>query len=100
MTNKVAVITSDRGVSLKKVALDIGMVIEKAGVAKVKYIMRPDLNPFLYKDVSHAIVVMPFDPVHVIPYFFLARELKVNGKKVYFYTTIEGRARMLHQTTG
>jgi len=94
MSNKVAIITSDRGISLKKVALDIGMVIEKTGVTKVKYVMRPDLNPFLYKDVSHAIVVMPFDSVHVIPYFFLARELKVNGKKVYFYTTIEGRVKM------
>jgi len=94
MSDKVAIITSDRGVSLKKVALDIGMVIEKAGVAKVKYIMKPDLDPFLYKDVSHAIVVMPFDSVHVIPYFFLARELKVNGKKVFFYTTIEGKIKI------
>jgi len=91
----VSIITSDRGVSLQKVAKDIGDVLTKSLKAKVDYIYYANVDMSLYKNSKHAIVVMTFDPAFVTPYFFLARELKVRGKKVLFYTTVEGRVKML-----
>jgi len=92
----VAIVTSDRSVSLQRVANDIGNVLKANGVSNIKYILSANADPRLYEGVDTAIVVMTFDPAWVIPYLFLARSLKVRGKTSLFYTTVEGRVRRVH----
>ncbi|RLE65534.1 MAG: hypothetical protein DRJ38_03550 [Thermoprotei archaeon] len=92
----VAVITSDRSVSLQRVANDIIYVLRKHGYQNTRLILSANADPMLYQDVFMAIIVMTFDPAWVLPYCYLARTLKTRGKRVFFYTTIEGRARRVH----
>jgi len=92
----VAIVTSDRSVSLQRVANDIGNVLKANGVSNIKYILSANADPRLYEDVDSAIIVMTFDPAWVIPYLYLARSLKVRGKTSLFYTTVEGRVRRVH----
>lgn len=85
------VITSHRSVSLQKVAHHVAAVLDGLGF-KVKGILGvANADPTLYDDVSFAVIVMTFDPVWANPYFYLYRMLKNYGKRVVFYTTIEGR---------
>lgn len=92
----VAIITSDRSVSLQRVANDIALTLKEGGVKNVRIILSANADPRLYKDIDMAITVMTFDPAWVIPYLFLARSLKVKGKISLFYTTIEGRVKRVH----
>jgi len=92
----VVVVTSDRSVSLQRVANDIKYVFNKNGIHNVKLILSADADPSTYKEVDTAIIVMTFDPAWVLPYMYLARALKNRGKKVFFYTTTEGRIKRIH----
>ncbi|MCD6487803.1 MAG: glycosyltransferase [Desulfurococcales archaeon] len=93
---EVAVITSDRSVSLQRVANDIIKVFRENGVRNVKLILSANADPRLYKDVNYAITVMTFDPAWVKPYLFIARMLRTMGRTSLFYTTTEGRIRRVH----
>jgi len=93
---RVAIITSDRSVSLQTVSNHIKEVLEKNGIVDVKMILSPVANPVLYKDVSTAIIVMTFDPAWVIPYCYLYHSLRYRGKQVFFYATVEGRVKPPH----
>jgi len=90
------IVTSDRSVSLQRVAFEIKDVLIKYGVRVRRIILSPNANPYLYRDVDGAIVVMTFDPAWVIPYLLIARELRVQGKFGLFYTTVEGRVLRTH----
>jgi len=92
----VAIITSDRSVSLQRVANDIGNVLRESGISNVKLILSARAEPRLYTDIDAAITVMTFDPAWVIPYLYLARSLKVRGKTSIFYTTVEGKIKRVH----
>jgi len=89
----VAIVTSDRSVSLQRVANDLGEVLRENGVRKVRHVLAANADPRLYADVDTVVVVMTFDPAWAVPYFFLAWERRQRGNKVIFYTTIEGRVR-------
>ncbi|MEM1820423.1 MAG: glycosyltransferase [Thermosphaera sp.] len=89
---RVAIVTSDRSVSLQGVASTIGRVLEGRG-ASVKLVLSPVMSSATYEGVEGAVVVMTFDPIWATPYFSLAWLLEYNGIRTVFYTTIEGRAR-------
>ncbi|RLG59004.1 hypothetical protein DRN86_04920, partial [Candidatus Geothermarchaeota archaeon] len=94
--HSIAVVTSNRSVSLQRVAAEIIYVLKRNGIHNVKLVLSADANPALYRDVYAAIIVMTFDPAWVTPYAFLARELRSRGRKVLFYTTTEGRIKRVH----
>jgi len=88
---QIALVTSDRSVSLKNVANTIADCFRKHGFTDIKMIYSPNANPALYKDVSFTIIVMTMDPAWIIPYCYIYHALKRKGKKVVFYTTVEGK---------
>lgn len=87
------IITSNRSVSLKNVAQEIGSVLSENSIG-VQYMYYPVLDPVLYNSIDYAIIVMSFDPVWFTPFAYLYRRLKTMGKKVFFYTVVEGRPRI------
>ncbi|MHC1594329.1 MAG: glycosyltransferase [Methanotrichaceae archaeon] len=93
---RVSIITSDRSVSLQRVANDIASVFRESGARSVRVVLSARADPRLYNETDVAIVVMTFDPAWIVPYAYVARALKVRGKRVFFYTTVEGRIRRVH----
>lgn len=90
MSKRVAIYTSNRAISLQKVAQHIGYVLEDCGDCKVTYVFSPNLDPTLFERHDAAIVMMPFDVIWVLPYFYIAWRYWYSGKRYVFYTTIEG----------
>jgi len=87
----VGILTSNKGVSLIKVALDIGKVIKKETGAKVKIFKGYDIEAFHMPEDTKFIVVMSFDPSPALPYFYTAWKLQRRYGRLLFYTTIEGK---------
>jgi glycosyltransferase involved in cell wall biosynthesis len=46
---------------------------------------------YVIKNRDDALIVMSVDPLHVLPWFLLARDLKVRNVKCYYYGTTEGK---------
>ena len=87
---RVGIVTSEKSVSLQKVARDVGFVLEESGFEIPKVILSPVADPFLYEDLDAIIVVMTFDTFWATPYFYLCWRFRREGRKCIFYTTIEG----------
>jgi len=87
----VGIVTSNKGISLIRVAVDIGRIIKEETGAKVKVFKGYDAELFRMPEDSKFIIVMPFDPSPALPYFYTAWELRKFYSKVLFYTTIEGK---------
>ncbi len=87
---KVAIITSNRSVSLKKVAKDIELVARKEFGMETVFMEYPRYEPSEIKTLSGAVTVMTFDPIWVTPFTWFCRELRLEGVKCVFYTTVEG----------
>jgi len=87
---RVGIVTSEKSVSLQKVARDVGFVLEENGFEIPKVILSPVADPFLYEDLDAIIVVMTFDTFWATPYFYLCWRFRREGRKCIFYTTIEG----------
>jgi len=90
---KVVIYTSERSVSLQRVASDIRDVLEDNGVEVVRTVLTANAHPKCYSDCDAAVFVMTFDPVWAKPYFVTAWLVKDEGLRVAFYTTIEGYPR-------
>ena len=88
---RLVLVTSNRSVSLRKVAEDIASVARGLGFDEVVTRLYPAFDYNFFKDTTLMITVMTFDPVWVTPFAVLHREVANMGIKVIFYTTIEGR---------
>jgi glycosyltransferase involved in cell wall biosynthesis len=50
------------------------------------------VDPYdVIKNRDDALIVMSVDPLHVLPWFLLARDLKVRNTRCYYYGTTEGK---------
>ncbi|MEM4805028.1 MAG: glycosyltransferase [Thermofilaceae archaeon] len=90
---KVVIYTSEKGVSLKKVAHHIGDTLASAAGAEVRYVYGPDISEDRYADADAVLIAMPFDVVWALPYFYVAWRAWYLGKPYAYYTTIEGDVR-------
>jgi glycosyltransferase involved in cell wall biosynthesis len=88
---RVGIFTSNRAVSLQKVALDISSVLTEMGIEPTIEYGGYSLKTLL--KIDGGIAVMPVDLVHCIQYMYLCYRLKTIGKKAIFYGTIEGYVR-------
>jgi len=89
---KLRVYTSEKAVSLKRVARDIADVAAREpGVSEVEITYGANVDPALVRDSDAAIVVMPFDVVWAITYMYIAWEFWNASKPSLYYATIEGR---------
>jgi len=90
-----AIITSERAVSLRKVANDIARAakayVPKAVLEDIVFFYGLTDEVLDLRPNDRAVVVMPFDPSPAITYFWVAWELQKTVKRLVFYTTIEGR---------
>lgn len=84
------VLTSNKGVSLQTVAMHITKVA--LGLGKEAGFVPNIVDPYnIIKNHDDALIVMSVDPLHVLPWFLLARDLKVRNTKCYYYGTTEGK---------
>jgi len=84
------VLTSNKGVSLQTVAMHITKVALSLG--KQAVFVPNIVDPYdVIKNRDEALIVMSIDPLHVLPWFLLARDLKVRNTKCYYYGTAEGK---------
>lgn len=93
MSNKIAIYTSNRAISLKKVASHVGKVLEKSCDSVITYVYGPNLDPEIVRENDGCIVIMPFDTVWCLPFFYIAWKFRYENKTGLFYTTIEGDPR-------
>jgi len=84
-------VTSNRSVSLRKVALDIEYVARSFLGLETYFMDYPRYEPEIIEKIDTAITVMTFDLAWMVPFAWLCREIRVGGKRCLFYTTIEGR---------
>ncbi len=87
---KAVIYTSERSVSLQRVANDIREVLEGSGVEVARLVLSPDVSPRNYEDCDACIIVMTFDPIWAKPFFSLAWIIQDEGLRTLFYTTVEG----------
>jgi len=90
LPREVAIVTSDRSTSFKRVATDVAEVLSSTGKLKARLVAGPYAYASDFDKCYGAIVIMVFNTAHCLPFFFLARELKERDKKVAFYATVEG----------
>jgi len=91
MPRTVGILTSDKGVSLQRVAKDVGRAIKAETGATIYVFLGHNYQIFELPDDSSFIVVMTFEPALALSYFFIAWELQNRYGRMAFYTTIEGR---------
>jgi len=91
MPGAVGILTSDKGVSLQRVAKDIGRVIKAETGATIYVFLGHNYQIFELPDNASFIVVMTFEPALALSYFFIAWEIQKRYRGLAFYTTIEGR---------
>jgi DNA adenine methylase len=84
------IMTSNRAVSLRNVALDIVKVANTYNVDNMWFDrMLPPIE--IRRSRSTALIVMAADPLIASPWFLLCRDLKRGGVKNVFYGPVEGR---------
>jgi len=91
MVRAVGILTSDKGISLQRVAKDVGRVLKAETGATIYVFLGHNYQIFDLPDDSSFIVVMTFEPALALSYFFIAWELQKRYGRLAFYTTIEGR---------
>jgi len=91
MPRAVGILTSDKGVSLQRVAKDVGRVLKAETGATIYVFLGHNYQIFELPDDSSFVVVMTFEPALALSYFFIAWELQKRYGRLAFYTTIEGR---------
>jgi len=90
MVGGALIVTSHRSPSLKRVALDIAEVINSSYAGGARVLEYPDVYTPVSCPEENVIIVMTFNPGIALPYFYLAWNLVNHGKRVIFYTTVEG----------
>lgn len=87
---KVGIVTSEKSVSLQRVAHDIRDVLLYNNIKVKRMIYSPNADPSLYRDLDAVIIVMTFDTFWAVGYFLICYNVMSKGKKCIFYTTVEG----------
>lgn len=90
MVKKIAIYTSNRAISLQTVSRHIGSVLKKALKADISYFFGPYIDTEYVESHDAGIIVMPFDMIWCLQYFYIAWKYWYQSKIYAFYTTIEG----------
>jgi len=94
---RVLPVTSERAVSLQKVALDIADVLREEGFSVMDPMLYPDAVKFTElaraRQFQATYIVMAFDTVWATPFFYLGYRAKADGLRYVWYATVEGRVR-------
>ena len=88
---RVKIVTSEKSVSLYRVAKDVADVFRKYGHSVAGFVLGPHAESWLYEGVDGIVTVMTFDAAWAITYFFNCWSRINEGKPCVFYTTVEGR---------
>ncbi|MCC6050628.1 MAG: glycosyltransferase [Thermofilum sp.] len=88
---RVLPVTSERSVSLQKVTMDVADVLRESGFSVMEPMLYPDAVRFSQLRFQATYIVMAFDMVWAVPFFYLGYRAKADGKKYVFYTTVEGK---------
>jgi len=95
---KTLIVTSHKAVSLQRVAKDISDVLKMNNVSTAVH-LGYSLNMSYLTSFNSVLIVMTFDTVWAVPYFYMFWELRKRGVKSEFYTTIEGKPVETSSTT-
>ena len=87
---RIGICTSDRSVSLQNVANTIAEVLRGKGHV-VDIHLFASVDTTYYRRYDSWLTVMTFDVVWATPYFFITRQMRINGVRSLFYATIEGK---------
>jgi glycosyltransferase involved in cell wall biosynthesis/intein/homing endonuclease len=94
---RVLPVTSERAVSLQRVALDIADVLREEGFSVMDPMLYPDAVKFTElaraRQFQATYIVMAFDTIWAIPFFYLGYRAKADGMRYVWYATVEGRVR-------
>jgi len=88
---RVLPVTSERAVSLQRVANDIADVLRDSGFSVLEPMLYPDAVKFSQLRFNATYIVMAFDTVWATPFFYLGYRAKADGKRYVWYATVEGR---------
>jgi len=89
------ILTSNRAVSLKNVAMDVAKVAKRMGI-EASWFDRLILSYEARKKGYRVVIVMCADPLIATNWFLLARDLSKGGAQNIFYATVEGRINKKH----
>lgn len=85
------VYTSNKAVSLHRVAGDVVTVLSRhIESLDAKTFFEPVVDARRISEADACMVVMQFDPIWAVSYYYVAREYAVNGRDVLVYTEIPG----------
>jgi glycosyltransferase involved in cell wall biosynthesis len=88
---RVLPVTSERAVSLRKVAMDVADVLRENGFSVLEPMLYPDAVKFSQLKFQATYIVMAFDTIWATPFFYLGYRAKADGKKYVWYATVEGK---------
>jgi len=87
---KTLIITSDKAISLQRVSKDIADVLKLNGIDTAVH-LGYTLNMDFLTSYNSTLIVMTFDTVWAVPYFYMFWEQRKRKIRSEFYTTIEGK---------
>lgn len=90
---RVLPVAPERAVSLRRVAEDVADVLRGAGFSVLEPMLQPDAAKFAQLRFDATYIVMAFDTVWAIPFFYLGYRARADGKRYVWYATVEGRVR-------
>jgi len=73
------------------VAEDVAAVLSERGFDVLEPMLYPDAARFEEGGFEAAYIVMAFDVLWAMPFFYLAYRAKADGRRYAFYATVEGR---------
>jgi len=88
---RVLPVTSRGAVSFRRVAEDVGATLRELGFDVLDPLLQPDAAALAELGFDATYIVMAFDVVWSVPFFYLAYRAKADGRRYAFYTTVEGR---------
>ena len=84
-------VTSERAVSLRRVAEDVADVLREKGFMVLEPMLYPDAVKFSQQRFNATYIVMAFDTIWAVPFFYLGYRAKADGKQYVWYATAEGK---------
>lgn len=88
---RVLPVTSERAVSLQRVTEDVADVLRGEGFSVLEPMLYPDAVKFSQLRFNATYIVMAFDTIWAVPFFYLGYRAKADGKRYVWYATVEGR---------
>jgi glycosyltransferase involved in cell wall biosynthesis len=88
---RVLPVAPERATSLRRVAEDVGRVLEELGFRVLEPLLYPDAVRFEQLRPSATYIVMAFDTIWGVPFFYLGYRAKADGVRYAWYATVEGR---------